>query len=184
MDIVTVKDKRFRLSIPAQELQQAIRRVAENITRDYAGQQPLFLAVLNGSFMFAADLLRRVELPCEIAFVKLSSYAGTDTTGAVRELIGLNTDIEGRPVIVVEDIVDTGLTMQHLLGLLQARNPKSVDVCTLLFKPEKLKVDLDIRYAALRIPNDFIVGYGLDYDGFGRNLPQIYTIIGETADNQ
>ena len=179
MDTVTVKDKRFRLSIPADELQQAIRRVAADITRDHAGRRPLFLAVLNGSFMFAADLLRLVDLPCEIAFVKLSSYAGTNTTGAVRELIGLNQDIEGRDVIVVEDIVDTGITMQHLLGQLQAKNPASIDVCTLLFKPEKLQTDVDIRYAALRIPNAFIVGYGLDYDGFGRNLPQIYTIINE-----
>lgn len=176
MTTVTVKDKRFRLSIPADELQGAIRRVADAITADYAGQQPLFLAVLNGSFMFAADLLRMVQLPCEIAFVKMSSYAGMDSTGTVRELIGLNQDIEGRPVIIVEDIVDTGRTMQHMLGLLRARNPKSIDICTLLFKPEKLEEPLDIRYAALQIPNDFIVGYGLDYDGFGRNLPQIYTI--------
>lgn len=179
MDIVTVKDKRFRLSIPADELHEAIRRVAGQITKDYAGRRPLFLAVLNGSFMFAADLLRQVDLPCEIAFVKLSSYNGTDTTGRVRELIGLNQDIEGRDVIVVEDIVDTGITMQHLLNQLQAKNPAGISVCTLLFKPEKLQTDVDIRYAALRIPNDFIVGYGLDYDGFGRNLPQIYTIIDE-----
>lgn len=179
MDIVTVKDKRFRLSIPADELQAAIRAVAGQITKDYAGRRPLFLAVLNGSFMFAADLLRQVDLPCEIIFVKLSSYNGTDTTGRVRELIGLNQDIEGRDVIVVEDIVDTGITMQHLLNQLQAKNPAGISVCTLLFKPEKLQTDVDIRYAALRIPNDFIVGYGLDYDGFGRNLPQIYTIIDE-----
>lgn len=179
MDIVTVKDKRFRLSIPADELHEAIRRVAGQITKDYAGRRPLFLAVLNGSFMFAADLLRQVDLPCEIIFVKLSSYNGTDTTGRVRELIGLNQDIEGRDVIVVEDIVDTGITMQHLLNQLQAKNPAGISVCTLLFKPEKLQTDVDIRYAALRIPNDFIVGYGLDYDGFGRNLPQIYTIIDE-----
>lgn len=177
MDTVTVKDKRFRLSISADELHRAIGQVAAAITADYAGRRPLFLAVLNGSFMFAADLLRLVPLPCEIAFVKLSSYAGTHTTGHVRQLIGLDRDIGGRDVIVVEDIVDTGLTMQHLLGRLQAMRPKSVSVCTLLLKPGKLQVPLDVRYAALQIPNDFIVGYGLDYDGLGRNLPQIYTLV-------
>ncbi len=176
MDIVTVKDKRFRLSIPSQEIQAAVSRVAANINADYAGQQPLFLAVLNGSFLFAADLMRCITLPCEIAFVKLSSYEGTSTTGQVRELIGLNQSIEGRPVIILEDIVDTGLTMQHMLETLRRQNPRSIDICTLLLKPEKLQVELDIRYPAITIPNEFIVGYGLDYDGYGRNLADIYTI--------
>jgi len=177
MDIVTVKDKRFRKSIPAQEIHQAIQAVAQRINQDYAGQEPLFLAVLNGSFMFAADLMREISLPSEIAFVKLASYEGTQSVGKVKELIGLNMPIEGRPVIIVEDIVDTGLTMQYMLETLRAKNPASIDICTLLLKPEKLQVELDVKYPAIKIPNEFIVGYGLDYDGYGRNLADIYTIV-------
>ncbi len=177
MDIVTVKDKRFRLSIPNQVIQHAVQSVAQRINQDYAGREPLFLAVLNGAFMFAADLMRQVTLPCEISFVKLTSYKGLQSAGQVKELIGLNVPIEGRDIIIVEDIVDTGLTMQHMLETLQEHNPGSINICTLLLKPDKLQVDLDVRYAALKIPNDFIVGYGLDYDGQGRNLKSIYTIV-------
>lgn len=177
METIQVKDKKFAISLPAERIAQEIRRVASEINRDYAGQEPLFLAVLNGSFIFAADLLREVTIPCEITFVKLASYQGVNTTGTIREIMGLNADITGRPVIIVEDIVDTGLTMAHMLETLRNHNPKSVDICTLLVKPEKLEVQLDIRYCALEIPNDFIVGYGLDYDGFGRNTKDIYTLV-------
>ena len=154
-----------------------IRRVAEQINRDYEGKQPVFLAVLNGSFIFAADLLREINVPCEISFIKLASYEGTTTTGNIREIIGLNIDITGRPVIIVEDIVDTGLTMAHMLETLKPHNPESIEICTLLLKPSKLQVKLDIRYCCKQIPDDFVVGYGLDYDGFGRNTKDIYTLI-------
>ena len=174
---IRVKDKTFAISVPESELKQQIRRVAAEINRDYAGQEPVFLAVLNGSFIFAADLLREIDLPCEISFVKLASYEGTSTTGTIREVIGLNIDITGRPVIVVEDIVDTGLTMAHMLDTLKRQNPESIAICTLLLKPSKLQVNLDVRYCCLEIPDDFVVGCGLDYDGFGRNTRDIYTIV-------
>ncbi|MBO4550007.1 MAG: hypoxanthine phosphoribosyltransferase [Bacteroidaceae bacterium] len=174
---IKVKDKAFAVSISERAIKRQIKRVAEEINRDYEGREPVFLAVLNGSFIFAADLLREIDLPCEISFVKLASYEGTSSTGSIREVIGLNIDITGRPVIIVEDIVDTGLTMAHMLETLQKQNPASIDICTLLLKPSKLQVKLDIRYCCKEIPDDFVVGYGLDYDGFGRNTKDIYTII-------
>ena len=176
METIQVLDKKFKVSIPEKEILKEVARVASEINRDYAGQEPIFLAVLNGSFMFAADLLREITLPCQISFVKMASYEGVSTTGAVRELIGLNVDITDRPVIIVEDIVDTGLTMARMLETLKGHNPKSVAICTLLLKPEKLQVKLDVKYRCLEIPNDFIVGYGLDYDQYGRNTRDIYTI--------
>lgn len=177
MDVIQVKDKTFKISIPESQLQERVKAVADRINKDFAGQEPIFLAVLNGSFIFAADLLRKVNLPCEISFVKMASYQGTNSTGTIRELIGLNIDISNRPVIVVEDIVDTGLTMVRMLETLKKQNPSSIDVCTLLMKPGKLQVQLDVKYCCLEIPNDFIVGYGLDYDGFGRNTKDIYTVV-------
>ena len=173
---IQVKDKAFAVSIPQEKIIAEVKRVAVEINRDYAGQEPVFLAVLNGSFVFAADLLREVTIPCEISFVRLASYQGVSTTGEIREIMGLSVDVTNRPVIIVEDIVDTGLTMAHMLDTLKHHNPKSVDICTLLLKPGKLQVDLDIRYCCMEIPNDFIVGYGLDYDGYGRNTKDIYTL--------
>lgn len=175
--VIQVKDLKFAVSLSEEQIQAEVKRVAAEINRDYAGQEPVFLAVLNGSFIFAADLLREVTLPCEISFVRLASYQGVSTTGEIREIIGLNMDITGRPVIILEDIVDTGLTMAHMIDTLKRHNPGSIDICTLLLKPGKLQVDLDIRYCCLQIPNDFIVGYGLDYDGFGRNTKEIYTLV-------
>ena len=175
--IIEVKDKTFAISITEAEIKAQIKRVAAEISRDYAGCQPIFLAVLNGSFIFAADLLREVDLPCEISFVKLASYQGTSSTGSIREVIGLGIDITDRPVIIVEDIIDTGLTMAHMLDTLKKQNPSCIDICTLLLKPSKLQVKLDVRYCCKEIPDDFVVGYGLDYDGFGRNTKDIYTII-------
>lgn len=174
---IQVKDKTFAVSIPEERIMAEVRRVAAEINRDYAGQQPIFLAVLNGSFIFAADLLREVTLPCEISFVRLASYEGMGSTGEIREIMGLSVDVTNRPVIIVEDIVDTGLTMAHMLETLKKHNPGSIDICTLLLKPGKLQVNLDIRYCAMQIPNDFIVGYGLDYDGYGRNTKDIYTLV-------
>lgn len=177
MDIVTVKDKKFALSIPETEIRQRIAQVAAQISKDMEGKCPLFLAVLNGSFMYAADLLRSITIPCEVSFVRMASYSGMQSTGTVRELLGLTESIENRPVIVVEDIIDSGLTMQELLKMLHARKPSEVRVASLLVKPDNLEVELSIDYTCFNIPNDFIVGYGLDYDGQGRNLPAIYTVI-------
>jgi len=177
MRTIQVKDKSFALFIPEEKILGEIKRIAEQINKDYEGREPVFLAVLNGSFIFAADLLKEVSLPCEISFVKLASYQGVNTTGQIREVIGLNVDLTGRPVIIVEDIVDTGLTMAHMLEVLKQQNPASIDICTLLLKPGKLQVNLDIKYCCMEIPNDFIVGYGLDYDGFGRNTRDIYTLV-------
>lgn len=154
-----------------------VERVAADINRDLAGCNPLFLSVLNGSFMFTADLMKCLSIPCELSFVKLASYEGTSSSGKMKELVGLNEDITGRTVVIVEDIVDTGFTMQHLIEMLKARNPERILIATLLVKPDKLKVDLNIDYIAMNIPNDFIVGYGLDYDGLGRNYRDIYTVV-------
>lgn len=175
--MIQVKDKSFEISIPEAKLQTEIRRVAREIDRDLSGQEPLFLPVLNGSFIFAADLLREITLPCEVSFIKLASYEGTNSTGQIREVIGLTKDITGRHVVIVEDIIDSGLTMAHMIETLQHQNPASIRVCSLLVKPAALKVKVPIDYCCMEIPNDFIVGYGLDYDGFGRNTRDIYTLV-------
>ena len=177
MDTIKIKDKNFTVSIPEAKILQEVNRLAAQISRDLEGKNPLFLGILNGSFMFAADLFRRITIPAEISFVKLASYEGTNSTGVIKEVIGLSENISGRTVVIVEDIVDTGCTMKNLLENLGTRSPESIHVCTLLLKPEKLKVSLDVEYVALEIPNDFIVGYGLDYDGYGRNLKDIYTVV-------
>ena len=177
MNTVKIKDKKFAVSIPEEKILKEVERLAAQISCDLEGKNPLFLGILNGSFMFAADLFRRITIPAEISFVKLASYEGTASTGVIKEVIGLSESISGRTIVVVEDIVDTGCTMQKLLENLGTRSPESIHVCTLLLKPEKLKVDLDVEYVALEIPNDFIVGYGLDYDGYGRNLKDIYTVV-------
>ena len=183
MKILQVKDKSFAISIPEAKIQEEIRRVAAEITRDMEGKEPLFLPVLNGAFIFAADLLREIPIPCEVSFIKLASYQGTHSSGEIREVIGLAKDITGRHVVIVEDIIDSGLTMAHMIETLQMHNPASISVCSFLVKPEALKVEVPIHYRCMDIPNDFIVGYGLDYDGFGRNTRDIYTLCSETIDN-
>ena len=166
MDIVKIKDKTFRTFIPESEIQSKVKAVADKLNKDMAGKNPLFLAVLNGSFIFAADLMRYLSIPCEISFVKLASYQGTTSVGKVKELIGINQELKGRTVVIVEDIVDTGNTMKQMLATLEG------------FEPESLQqVPLNIEYPAMEIPNDFIVGYGLDYDQQGRNLRDIYTVV-------
>ena len=177
METLQIKDKKFAVSIPEAEIRRQVKRVAGEINRDLRGREPLFLAILNGSFIFAADLMREVVLPSRISFVKLASYAGMYSTGEVVDLIGLDAEVEGRDVVIVEDIVDSGLTMKHVTEMLRSRNPRSLSVCALLVKPDNLQVDLDIRYKCFEIPNDFILGYGLDYDGFGRNTRDIYTVV-------
>lgn len=177
MSRVTIKDKTFETSIPEAEIQKRVKAVADRINSDFQGRVPVLLSVLNGSFVFAADLMRYLNIECEISFVKMASYEGTSSTGKIRKLIGVNTDLKGRDVIIVEDIVDTGVTMKNMLGMLKEYEPSSLHICTLLVKPEKLTVPLNIEYCAIEIPNDFIVGYGLDYDQLGRNLRDIYTVV-------
>ena len=162
---VTLYDKTFEVMIPAEQIDRAVAQVAEQINADYADREaPLFLGVLNGSFM---------------SFVKLASYVGTSTTGKVQELIGLKNNIEGRHVIVVEDIVDTGESIEHLMRSLSGHNPASVEVATLFFKPNSYSKQIPIKYMALEIGNEFIVGYGLDYDQLGRNLKDVYVVVNE-----
>ena len=177
MSVVNIKDKTFKISIPESEILKHVQEVADRINHDMADKNPLFLAVLNGSFMFAADLMKMITIPCEISFVKLASYQGVISTGSVKEVIGINEDLSGRTIIIIEDIVDTGLTMKRMIESIGTRNPESVHICTLLLKPEKLLEKLDVEYVAMEIPNDFIVGYGLDYDQQGRNLRDIYTVV-------
>lgn len=183
MDTIQVLDKKFKISIPEAEILKNIDAVAERINKDMAGKNPLFMAVLNGSFIFAADLLRRITIPCEVSFVKLASYQGTLSSGKVTEVIGINENLAGRTIIIVEDIIESGLTMRQMLDSLSTRNPESVHLCTLLLKPDRLKVDLDIEYVAMSIPNDFILGYGLDYNQQGRGLKDIYTLVPEEEKN-
>ncbi len=176
MPIIQVKDKLFELFIPEQEIVSAIERLAKQITSDMQGKEPVFICVLNGSFMFAADLLKNVNLPCNVSFIRLKSYEGTCTSAKIKEIHGLVDNIEGRDVVIVEDIIDTGYTIAYLLKQIQEKKPQSVRVAALLFKPAALLLDIKPDYVALEIPNDFIVGYGLDYDGYGRNLKDIYKI--------
>ena len=177
MKTVKVLDKEFSLYIPQEKIENAIQTVADQLNRDMADKNPLFLVVLNGAFMFASELFKRLTMPCEISFVKLASYQGTTSTGKVKEVIGINEDLSGRTVVIVEDIVESGQTMKQMVESLGTRNPESVHICTLFFKPDKLKEELTLDYVAGRIPDDFIVGYGLDYDGLGRELKDVYTIV-------
>lgn len=177
MKRIQLLDKEFVLSIPASDIKRAIWDMAMKINRDLHDKNPLMVCILNGSFMFSADLMKLIEFPCEISFVKLSSYHGMESTGEVKQLIGLNENVEGRTVVLLEDIVDTGVTIENLVRQLKTQNPADVKVATLLFKPEACTRDIKLDYVGLEIPNDFIVGYGLDYDGYGRNLPDIYTVV-------
>jgi len=176
MEFVEVKDKVFRKFITREQIDQVVREIAGRINTDYAGRNPLLLPVLNGAFVFAADLIRQLTIPCQISFVKYASYVGTKTSEEVKELIGLNEELRGRHVIVVEDIVDTGITMDHLLKELAGYHPVSVRLACFSLKPEAFVKSFKIDYLGMEIPNAFVVGYGLDYDGYGRNLPEIYKL--------
>ncbi|GAB6012439.1 hypoxanthine phosphoribosyltransferase [Viscerimonas tarda] len=175
-DVIKIKDKEFELFIAEKVIDDAVARIAEQINKDLDGKDPLFICVLNGSFMFAAELMKKVTIPSEITFVRMASYKGTASSGVLKEIYSLEEEIEGRTVVVVEDIVDTGNTMSLVIDQLACDNPKEIKIATLLFKPDALKYDVKLDYVALEIPNDFIVGYGLDYDGYGRNLSDIYKI--------
>ena len=176
MSTIKIHDREFVRTIPAEEIAQRVKGVAERINKDYAGKRPLLIGVLNGCFMFVSDLMKNLEIECEVSFVKFSSYQGAETTGNVKQLLGLSESIEGRDVIIVEDIVDTGLTMHKMLETLAEKKPASLAVASLFLKPARLRVPVEVKYSAFEIPDRFIVGYGLDYDGLGRNLPDVYDV--------
>jgi len=176
MERVTLKDKSFVPYITSDKILGSVKQVAQKINAELAGENPLFLVVLNGSFMFAADLLKEVTIPCEISFIKLASYHGTSSTGVVTEMIGLTEEVKGRTVVVVEDIVDTGVTIEKLYSLLTKKEVKQIKIATFLLKPDAYKKEVKIDYVGMSIPNDFVVGYGLDYDGLGRNMKEIFVL--------
>jgi hypoxanthine phosphoribosyltransferase len=176
MSIVKIKDKTFKTSYTEAQIKERIKEMAQRINHDMEGKNPLLLSVLNGAFMFTADLMRELTIPCEVSFVKLASYQGVTSTGKVKEILGINEDLTDRHVIIVEDIVDTGRTMKQMIESLGTRRLASVHICTLFLKPDNVQEDLHVDYVCFTIPNDFIVGYGLDYDQQGRNLPEIYTL--------
>lgn len=177
MKKVKILDKEFKMAIPSASIKRAIDQVATLINNDYFEDEILFLSILNGSFMFASDLVKKVKPLNQISFVKLSSYNGTSPSGQLKELIGLNEKIEGRKVIIVEDIVDTGATIEAIVKQLKAMKPASIKVATLLFKPQAYQKNLKIDYVGIEIPEDFLIGYGLDYNGYGRNFEDIYSLI-------
>jgi hypoxanthine phosphoribosyltransferase len=178
---VRLHEHEFEQFISENEVNAAVARVAEELNARYAGQRPLFVGVLNGAFFFATELLKRLSIECEITFVKVASYHGTSSSGKVTDLIGFNERIEGRHIVILEDIVDTGSTIVHILDLLRDRHPASVRIATLLFKPDAYKQQVPIDHVAIRIPNAFVVGSGLDHNGLGRNLTGIYRIIDQPA---
>jgi len=176
MSEIWVKDKRFSLFLSENEVLKGVKSVAENISRDLNGKDPLFICVLNGAFIFTSDLIKQLDFPCELCFIRLKSYEGTKTGGKVKEIFGLVEEIKNRHVVILEDIIDTGYTMYGLMENLSKKEPASLRIATLLFKPEALQLAVKPDYVAIEIPNDFIVGYGLDYEGHGRNLRSIYKI--------
>ena len=180
MKRVKLWDKEFEISLPNADIQLAIKQMAEKMKSDLKGKEVLFICILNGAFMFAAELLKEVELTdAEISFLKLASYAGTSSTGEIKELIGLNEVIAGRTIVILEDIVDSGHTIKGVIEQVISKGAKEVKIATLLFKPDALQVDIKLDYVGIVIPNDFIVGFGLDYDRRGRNLKDIYTLVKE-----
>lgn len=173
---IRLHDKDFVPFISAQELDFAIQNMAKQIEDDFADDIPVFVGVLNGAFMVVSDFMKHYKGSCEMTFIKMASYEGTASTNEVKQLIGLNQDLTGRTVIVIEDIVDTGNTIEELKALFKKQNVKHFKIATLFFKPEAYKKDIKLDYVGIRIPNKFIVGFGLDYDGLGRNLPEVYQL--------
>lgn len=176
MSNITLFNKTFEPYLPAALIQEKIAELAEVINQEYAGKQPLFIGVLNGSFMFAADLFKQITIEAEICFIKLASYKGTKSTGNVITAIGLDTDIRGRHLILLEDIIDTGKTMHEFIPQLDHQQPASIKMAVLLHKPDATIYPVQIDYCCFSIPDRFVLGYGLDYDGFGRNLKEIYQL--------
>lgn len=174
MQKVKVLDREFVPFISSEKIQQAITSLADKLNKELKGKDVLFIGILNGSFLFAADLFKQMEIECQITFLKLASYEGTFSTGKVKRLIGLEQDLRGKTVVVLEDIVDTGVTVDFIMKQLNGYEPEDVKFATLLLKPDAYKKEIPIDYVCIEIPNKFVVGYGLDYDGYGRNLNSIY----------
>jgi hypoxanthine phosphoribosyltransferase len=177
MKEIRVLDKTFKEYISEKEISEKIDEIAAKINSDFAGKEVVFLGILNGAFLFAADLFKRIDLKAKISFVKLASYEGTKSSGTIKELIGWNEDIKNQDIIIIEDIVDTGNTLERIVDELLIRKVSGVKVAALLLKPEAYTKNIPLDYIGFRIPNDFVIGYGLDYDGYGRNLPAIYTLV-------
>jgi|SRR5215831_6282062 len=177
MSTIQVHDKQFETYLSEKEIQERIKDIAQKINKDYHGKKPLFLAILNGSFMFAADLFKHLTVPAEICFIKLASYKGMKSSGQVTTAIGLDSDLFSKDVIIVEDIVDTGKTLYDFIPKLKHQQPASLKIVALLHKPDATKFPLVLDYIGFSIPNKFVVGYGLDYDGLGRNLKEIYQLV-------
>lgn len=173
---IQLKDKQFTPYLTREEIAQINRNLGAQINKDFEGKEVLFIAILNGAFMFAADLMREITIENTISFVKVASYEGLSSSGTVKKIIGLMDSLENRHVVIIEDIIDTGNTLEKLLPTLEAEKPASLSLCTLLFKPEAFQSNFEIQYIGKSIPPKFIVGYGLDYDGYGRNLADIYQI--------
>lgn len=176
-DIVVLGDKSFDVYISKDEIQKRVWELGQEISVEYKGKVPLVLSVLNGSFIFTADLVRYLDLQLKVEFVRLSSYEGTNSTGEITQILGLKTDIQGEDVIIVEDIVDTGLTLSRFVAEIKGKKPNSVKVVSLLRKPDAIQHPVEVDYVGFDIPNEFVLGYGLDYDEIGRELPQIYKLI-------
>lgn len=174
--VVQILDKKFEIFINSDEIQKKIESLAREINQEFNGQEVIFVAVLNGAFMFASDLMKCIDLKSEITFVKMSSYKGMESSGKVEELIGLKNNLRNKNIVIIEDIVDSGITMDKIIDLVQDQEPKQVKICTLLFKPDAFKGVNHPHYIGFSIPNAFVVGYGLDYDEKGRNLDAIYQI--------
>jgi hypoxanthine phosphoribosyltransferase len=172
-----VHDRKFEVYITNEEIRKVISDMAARINKDLAGRDVIFLGILNGAFMFASDLFREITLDCQITFLKLASYAGTSSTGTVKRLIGINEDIHSKTVVILEDIVDTGVTLDNIIKQLKGYEPAEIKVATMLFKPEAYTKDLKLDYVGIEIPNDFVLGYGLDYQGYGRNLADLYRVV-------
>ena len=177
MKEIRILDKKFREYLTEDVIQKRIEELAKQINNDLAGQEVVFLGILNGAFLFAADLFRRIDVPARISFVKLASYKGTTSQGTIKELIGWNEDISNKTIVVIEDIVDTGNTLERIVDELVIRKAAEIRISALLYKPEAYLKTIPLHYIGFEIPNDFVVGFGLDYDGFGRNLPAVYSLI-------
>ncbi len=180
MNTVEIADKKFELLIENDNINKRTRLLGIQLNLDYEGRRPIFIGVLNGSFLFMADLLKEMDIECEIAFIRVSSYKGTESSGSIKETIGLPENLLNRDIILVEDIVDTGFTLKYIIEKVRLQHPASVTVCSLLYKPEAIQTHIkELQYVGFEIPNEFVVGYGLDYDGLGRNLIDIYRAVPE-----
>jgi len=176
---IKVLELNFETSIPEERIKEEVTRIATEMNRDLASKNPIFLGILNGAFMFASDLFKQITIPCQITFLKLASYEGTQSTGTVKQLIGINQDLKDRTVVVLEDIVDTGITLDTIVRQLSGYQPKEILVATMLHKPDALQREVKLDYVGFEIPNEFVLGYGLDYNGYARNLPEIYTLVND-----